>query len=803
MGFQEDHAITSTTLCAHCGDPLDGPGIIHDGKAFCCNGCRVVYEILGSTGHCPAPVVQPVDTHRFAYLDEPTVVERLREFSDGHVSAVSFLIPQMYCSSCVWILEHLYRMDAGILLSRVEFLKKTIAIRYDEDKTSLRKVVELLTTLGYEPRITLESVDRGAPPPPDRSLYYKIGIAGFCFGNIMILSFPEYLSGGTVDSQLRQVFAFLNLILSLPVVFYCSTGYFQSAAGGLRKGIFNIDVPIAIGIAIVFLRSVADIVSGAGPGFLDSLSGLVFFLLLGRLFQNKTYDTLNFDRSYTSYFPLAVTTKHQGSERTVPVSDLRPGDRMVIRNNEIVPADAVLIGGDAAIDYSFVTGESRTVQKTAGDLVHAGGRQAGGAIELDVVTEVSQGYLTRLWNETAFAGTPGRGLTTLANAVSKYFSGGVLIVAACTAAFWLPRNPAIAFDAVTAVLIVACPCALALATPFAFGTALRVFGRNKFYLKNTAAVETLAGISTIILDKTGTLTRSGTSAVRFADMPLTDNEKSMVASLVRNSHHPLSRTLYESLMPLPLRTVRHYREIPGAGIEGEVEGLAVRAGSRTFAGPPAETDTAGESGADNTEARVYVRFGTEPRGFFALAGAYRDGIESLVTRLQARHNVVLLSGDTGWERPQLERRFGTQLPLHFEQTPSDKRAFVAGCQQRGATSMMVGDGLNDAGALQQADVGVAVTENISAFSPACDAILEGSHLTRLDTFIALARASKRVVLWSFAISVLYNAVGLSFAVRGALSPVVAAILMPVSSVTVVAFTTLAVQAIARRRGLLP
>ena len=220
----------------------------------------------------------------------------------------------------------------------------------------------------------------------------------------MILSFPEYLSGGTVDSQLRQVFAFLNLILSLPVVFYCSTGYFRSAAGGLRKGIFNIDVPIAIGIAIVFLRSVVDIVSGAGPGFLDSLSGLVFFLLLGRLFQNKTYDSLNFDRSYTSYFPLAVTTRHQGTERTVPVSDLRPGDRMVIRNNEIVPADAVLIGGEAAIDYSFVTGESRTVQKVAGDLVHAGGRQAGGAIELDVVTEVSQGYLTRLWNETAFAG---------------------------------------------------------------------------------------------------------------------------------------------------------------------------------------------------------------------------------------------------------------------------------------------------------------------------------------------------------------------------------------------------------------
>jgi Cu+-exporting ATPase len=250
-------------------------------------------------------------------------------------------------------------------------------------------------------------------------------------------------------------------------------------------------------------------------------------------------------------------------------------------------------------------------------------------------------------------------------------------------------------------------------------------------------------------------------------------------------------------MPLPLRAVLRYHELPNAGIEGEIEGLAVRAGSRAFAGVPV-----GDPEADATEARVHVRFGPEPLGYFALAGIYRDGIESLVTRLRAGHDVILLSGDTDWERPQLERRFGTQLPLYFEQGPADKKAFVAARQQGGATTMMIGDGLNDAGALQQADVGIAVTENIAAFSPACDAILEGSHLTRMDTFIALARTSKRVVLWSFAISVLYNAVGLSFAVRGALSPVVAAILMPLSSVTIVALSTLAVHMIARRRGLL-
>jgi Cu+-exporting ATPase len=828
-------AAADTTVCIHCGDPIRGDGIVEDGRVFCCNGCKAVYNILSRSDACPAPVIRPVSDERFAYLDEPGVSERLREFSDGTITAVTFSVPQMHCSSCVWLLENLYRFDPGVLHSRADFLRKTIAVRYAEQKTTLRKVVELLASLGYEPTLTLDSIERKPEGNSDRSLYAKIGVAGFCFGNIMILSFPEYFSGGTVEPALKSLFSYAILVLSLPVVFYSSTGYFRSAASGLRRRVVNIDVPIALGIVILFIRSLLDIVGETGSGYLDSMTGLVFFLLIGRLFQNRTYDSLNFDRTYTSYFPLAVTTRSHGSESTVPVTSLHPGDRMIIRNNEIVPADAVLMAGDAAIDYSFVTGESRTVNGVPGDRVHAGGRQQGSAIELEVVKAVSQSYLTQLWNDAAFRTEPQGNLSRLSNAVGKYFTGGIFLVAAGTGAYWFPRDIATAWDAITAVLIVACPCALALATPFAFGTALRVFGKGRLYAKNADVVESMSRIRTVVLDKTGTLTHAGGSGIRFVGDPLSTDERSVVKSLVRNSHHPLSRVVYDSLARDAVLPVAGYEELPNAGIAGVVQGVSVRAGSLAFAGPQEwsvnpessdqkssdpessdvdrrarrpggveHPDATNEQGEPQTDAsqRVYVSFDGTPRGYFSVAGNYREGIAPLVNRLRRMFDVLVLSGDSDRERNALHERFGSGVPLHFNQSPADKLAFVADRQRQGESVLMVGDGLNDAGALKQADVGIALTDDTTAFSPACDAILDGSRLPRLDQYLRFARSSRTIVLLAYAISVLYNGIGLSFAVRGALSPIVAAILMPVSSITVVAFTSLTLQALARKRGLL-
>jgi Cu+-exporting ATPase len=613
----------------------------------------------------------------------------------------------------------------------------------------------------------------------------------------MLLSFPEYLAGGDVDLGLSRFFSFFVLLLSLPVFFYCSTGFFRSSFTGLRRRIVNLDVPIALGILVLFSRSAYEIVTQTGPGFMDSMSGLVFFLLLGRLFQAKTYESLNFDRDYTSYFPLAATVREGDRERAVPLSALAPGNRIVIRNGDIVPADAILVRGSGAIDYSFVTGESRLEQKESGDFIFAGGRQTGGVLELDVLKEVSQSYLTQLWKESEPVERQRADLTSLSNGIAKYFTAGVLALAALAAIIWLPRDVPTALNAITGVLIVACPCALALSTPFTFGTAMRVFGRYGFFVKGAPVVEALSKVTTIVFDKTGTMTHAGRSSVQFCGEPLSEHDRSLVASLVRNSTHPLSRTLHERLRGGRVQRVHEFIEIPGEGLGGVVDGTEVRLGAARFVHSLGGRGTA----ADGRHSKVHISIAGEGRGYFAIAHRYRDGLDQLVARLRRKFRLLLLSGDNDAERRHLRESFSEDVELHFDQSPTQKRKFVSALRAEGESVMMVGDGLNDAGALQESAVGISVTDDISAFAPASDAILDGKAFAKLDVFLRLSRASVAIVAMSFVISILYNAVGLTFALRGELSPILAAILMPLSSISVVLFTTTAVRFASRREGL--
>jgi Cu+-exporting ATPase len=706
----------------------------------------------------------------------------------------------MHCSSCVWLLEQLHRLDSGIVHSGVDFLKKTLSVRYRRSDTTLRGVVELLARLGYEPELRLDALDRTHQKVnPDRPLYYRIGIAGFCSANIMLFSFPEYLSGSTLDPSMRGMFGWMNLALALPVLLYSASGYFASALAGLRHRLLNIDVPIALGIAILFLRSLIDIVTASGPGFLDSMTGLIFLLLLGRLFQNKTYASLNFDRTFTSYFPLAVTVRKREGEVTTPVVDLHPGDRLVLRHGEILPADAVVMSQEAVIDYSFVTGESRPVELHTGDRVYAGAKIAGAMTDVETVKEVSEGYLTHLWSEHHRGPQEERRLSVLADRVSAYFTLGLLITSAAVAAFWLPRDPIRALDAVTAVLIVACPCALALATPFAFGTAMRIMGTKGLYLRSARVVEDLARISHIVFDKTGTISHAGAGLVGFSGLPLEAGERRQLASLVRNSLHPHSRAILDSLPAAAPAAVTGFEEVPGQGIAGSVDGVPVRLGTRRYAAPESAVTNDRGNVPGSSEVTLAVR--GIVRGVFTLSHAYREQAGVVLRRLQRRFPLTLLSGDTGGERSRLQTLFDGWSAMLFEQSPEQKRDVIRSLQQQGARVMMVGDGLNDAGALLQSDAGIAVCENPGAFSPASDGILDGGAFHRLEAFLSFSAAAVRVVVLGFGISLLYNAAGLYFAVQGTLSPLIAAILMPLSSMTVVAVAAAGVRRAGRRREL--
>lgn len=705
----------------------------------------------------------------------------------------------MHCSSCIFLLENLHRINPGIIKSQSNFQRKEVFIIFNPQQISLRKVVELLAFIGYEPNISLKDTVVKKTSAFNRQRIYKIGVAGFCFANIMMLSFPEYFSSGNIEQTgLKAVFTWLNFSLSLPVLFYSASGFFVSAFKGLRQRFLNIDAPIALAIVVTYARSYYEIISGHGAGYLDSGTGIVFFMLVGRWFQDKTYDSFSFDRDYRSYFPLGVTVVNNGVEKNIPVTQLQKGNHIVIRNEEMIPADAVLLRGNANVDYSFVSGENTPVQKHSGDLIYAGGKQIGSAIELEVAGDVSQSYITQLWNNDVFHNRK-NGEKSFIHPWSRYFTLALFTVAAITLIFWWINDPAKILPAVSSVLIVACPCSLLLSATFTYGNMLRIFGKNKMYLKNANVMESLAKINTVVFDKTGTITQNHSSAVSYDGTPLTERELIAIKNITRQSSHPLSKIISSWLQVKNDRTepVLKFREYTGKGMEGRVNNIAVKMGSARFINQFNHGFASYDTGT-----HVHVMMNNVHMGRFNVSNQYREGIQPVITGLKQKgFSLSLLSGDNDAEKENLKKLFGNDVLLQFNQSPQQKLDYIKKLQETGKGVLMLGDGLNDAGALMQSNVGIAVSDNTAQFSPACDAILDGSKVNLLDKFIAYARSGKTIVTASFILSILYNIVGLSFAVQGKLSPMVAAILMPASSISIVLLVTVLSSISARAKGL--
>lgn len=890
--------------CFHCGLACASGSFALGEKSFCCQGCRTVFELLTENGlenyyqlsQTAGVRVKPAaSVDRFKFLDEPAVRERLVDFANDRLTKVTLHIPAIHCIACVWLLENLFRLKPGIGQTQVNFPRKEVSITFENERLKLSEVAGLLTSLGYEPELKFSDLQSAPGRKTPRRLWLQLGLAGFAFGNIMLFSLSAYLGLDSANGPaFRKLMGWFSLALATPVFFYSAADYWRAAWVSLRQKLLTIDVPIAAGIVAIYAQSSYEVLSGHGEGYFDSLAGLLFFLLCGKLFQQKTYDRLAFDRDYRSFFPLSVTRlrrsrreeavqsgirnpKSEISEERVSLSQLALGDHLILRNGELIPADARLVDGPALIDYSFVTGESEPVEKTPGDYLYAGGRQIGGAIEIEMTKAVSQSYLTSLWNQDAFRKDKADTLDTLTNRYSQRFTKLVLVIAIGSAAYWAFADASRAVKAFTSVLIVACPCALALAAPFALGTAVRLLGGRKIFLKNAHVIETLAKVDAVVFDKTGTLTAAGAGSVAWEGSAvslapglsrvsraakesgtvstvsalnretdesvftsralhtglkpganemltspvsgeLSEAEERWLYSMTRHSTHPLAVRVGDAIarehFPEP---VRSFLETAGCGMGGSVAGNEIWMGSqawlesrgaRSAAFTPLQPASE-EDVSKRPEGRVpgfqgstvHVAINGKYRGCFHLTSALRPDADKLIGQLSNNYELALLSGDNAKERERFANLFGTNAHLHFNQSPLNKLGFIRELQQRGRTVMMVGDGLNDAGALQQSDVGVAVVENVSAFSPASDVIAASSTVPGLGAVLQFAKDTVRVVRAAFLVSAAYNVIGVAIAASGRLSPVVCAVLMPLSSVTVVAFACGATTWALRRCGL--
>lgn len=783
--------IAEKCTCFHCGAVSKHPIVFEDLK-FCCNGCLSVYQIIEKNQLCqyydfnetPGQTIdEQLNTSKFLFLDDATVLQKVIHFKQNNEVHIKFYLPQVHCSSCLYLLENLYKIHPGVLSAKLNFTQKELNVAFDNEQTSAKKIAEFLTKIGYEPYFSLSDIGgKDQQPKVSKSRLLKLGVAGFCFGNIMLLSFPEYFSWGTDLDGLKPLFQMLILTLILPVMTYSASEFYQLAWGGLKEKYLNIDLPIVLAMFITFGRSIYEVFTHTGPGYFDSLSGIVFFMLLGRLLQDKTYRSITFDRDYTSYFPISATVFQSGEEITKPLPTIEVNDELVIHDQELIPVDGILASGQACIDYSFVTGESIPVTINPGSWVYAGGRHLGASVRILAQKTISQSYLVTLWNQQQKGSETGTRLECgYVQKASQYFTLALFTLAAIAAIYWSLHDPSKIWNAVTAVLIVACPCALLLSVTFTHGHFLSLLAKNGLYLKGAKSLEKMNQIQHIVFDKTGTLTQSKDPNIFYEGQNLSADELDVIAAVAQESIHPHARQIAKYLDRPRINGVP-VTNFPGKGISGEYLGIFVELGSREFLGLDAQFE------AKFQGSFLGIKINHQFIGYFVLKSSFRKNLEPLMNKLGQKFNLTVLSGDNDSEKNLIKRIFPAKSMIIFNQKPHDKKEFIQGLESADSKTMMVGDGLNDAGALMASSFGLAVTDDISYFSPGSDAIILGDKLTLLDKFFDMSRKMRKIIWWSFAISIGYNVIGLYFAVNAQLNPIIAAILMPASSISIVLFT---------------
>lgn len=778
----------SSGTCYHCGDTIIGKPLVYKDKQFCCNGCQSVFVLLEESGLNEFYQIEkgagtkPSEGREnvYAFLDVPELRKRYIEFEDDKSVHVHLFLPNIHCSSCIYLLENLHKIEPRVQSCMVNFTRRQASIVIRSD-FSLSGLATLLNAIGYPPNFSSKT---DINKKRNYTYLYKLGVAGFAFGSIMLWSFPEYLGVKNDNPEFRSFTSWLSLAVSVPVLLYSAAEYLISAWKAVRHKSLNLDVPITIGIIALYAQSVYSIVHGDGPGYMDSFAGFIFFLLIGKWFQNKTYEALSFDRDYTSYFPVAVTRITEGHSEIVEIDKLEEGEIIEIRNHEIIPCDATLLSDETRIDYSFVTGESIPVQRKKGDHLYAGGKLLGSIVRLKVVNKSSRSHLTRLWNE----GSRKKQTENGADKLSIYFLSALLVISLITGISWLFIDPLRMPGVLVSVLIVACPCALALSRPFTYGNTLRLLGRTGLYLKSAQIIEPLNNITDIVFDKTGTLTRSDASQIHFEGQKMEAAQYRAILSIVHSSTHPLSRQLSRFLLSYrenELPEVQDYEEVSGLGIFARTEGNEWRIGSSKFTGNPAA------EGRDETS--VHIACNGTYLGRFVFEPEFRTGILESLETLAGEYRLHLLSGDTDKDRDYIESKTSSLHALHFLQSPQNKFDYIRKLQSEGKKVAMIGDGLNDAGALDTADTGIAVSENVFSFTPGSDAIIQADQLKNLKQLFRISKRARLVLTVCFAFSAIYNIIGLSFAISGQLTPLVAAILMPLSSISVVLISTLLVR----------
>lgn len=761
-------------VCKHCSDPIIGSPIIEEGNKFCCHGCSSVYKILHDESFQSIVCELDIDSQKstqvyFDELNNPELEASFVKFRDKKQTLIEFHIPGIHCSSCVWLFEKLPEIDPRIISCSVSFETRTVLIKYYHTGFKSSELAQFLRKMGYPPELILAKDNKYKT---NRKSIIKLGLAGFCFGNIMLFSFPDYLSMTDIPEEFLKYFGIISSILSLPLIFYSGWDYFEKAFLSFKMKKIDINIPIALGIITIFLFSNYLVFIKNESGYFDSLSGLIFFLLLGQFFQNKLFESFRRERDIEDFFPLAVLKKENDQWISENIKSLEVGNLIKIRNNEIIPCDSLLKNGTAKIDNSFITGESVLQSYNNDELIYAGGRQKGSAIELIINKTFDQATWTKIWEEKDEKTFP----PTIIDKLAGTFTISIILISISCGIYWSIENLELGIRAFATVLIIACPCALALSQPITFGHLLRILGKKGIYLKNPQSIPVITQIKHIVFDKTGTLTVNKNSINKKVFNSLTQTEIDLFFALANESAHPYSLLLSKSLSQLKKETLKldSLREEKGKGLIAVYESNKILIGSNDWM---IENNI---KVADRSPG-LYLSYQDQVKASIPVNQDLREGINDLINSLKQNFNIHIISGDTEHNFKNFISKIPKVTSALFSQKPDDKVNYVK--KLKGET-LMIGDGLNDAGALVTANLGLAISDSEHSYFPKSNGLIVGDSLNELGKTMSLAKWSQKVVIICVVFSLAYNIVGIYFAATLQLNSLIAAVLMPISSITI-------------------
>ncbi|MEW6756163.1 MAG: heavy metal translocating P-type ATPase [Candidatus Latescibacterota bacterium] len=813
---QAPHAPTKPppvpVACAHCG--LEVPPLLvcpGEEEQYCCAGCCQVRALIRQWGYddyyrlvrAQGGELGParVAGRSFADFDDPTFQEQFCKAAAGRRRCAELYLEGVHCAACVWLVERLPEVVSGLEAVRLNLATSVARVVWDPEQGSLAPVARALDALGYTPHPHVGGQARRLRQAEDRALLMRLGVAAACAMNIMFLQGALYAGQRWgMDPEFDALFRWLVFALSLPVLLYCARPFYRAAWAGLWRGVPHMDLPIALALTAAFAYSAAATVRGGGEVYLDSLAALVALLLGARYVQRgaqrralERAETLRsaafveFARRLQGDGPLAPSVE-------VPLVTLRAGDRLEVRSGELVPVDGTVVHGYSQVDNGVLTGESAPVEVQPGDRVWAGATNLGArlAVGVEATGERTRvGALLAVVQEAMARRPP---IVELADRLSRVFVSVVLGLAALAAVLWIGDSPAVALQHVVALLVVTCPCALGMATPLALSVGITRAAQAGIFVKSPEALERLRRAGTVVLDKTGTLTegRAQVSGWRGAEAA-----RDLACALEAECSHPVAQAFRRAYEP-PLyltRPASGVHETPGLGVAGLVGGLRVAVGNRRLLdslGTAVPPDLAAHARAllAAGQSPLYVVVGDRVSGIAGVGDPLRPDATATVAALgRLGLQPRILSGD----HPQVVVRVAARLGLPADAaqggtTPEDKRDFVAALVEARPPDravVMVGDGVNDAAAMALADVGVAVHGGAGASILAADVVLTREGLSPLLDLLAGSHRVLAVVWRNLGFSLVYNAAGAALALAGIVGPLLAAVLMPISSLAVI------------------